>query len=324
MKAVIYTKYGPPDVLKLEEVGRPAPKNNEVLIRVHATTVSAPDYRIRSMKVSMLFWLPARIAYGFIRPRRTILGREVAAVGRDVESFKEGDRVFGYDSSGFGAYAEYVCRPEEGAMAIKPSNMTYEEAASVPHGALAALFFLRKGSIKSGEQILINGAAGAVGSNAVQLAKHFGAQVTGVCSAPQAEMVKSLGADKIIDYAKADFTVNGKTYDVIFDTFGNTSFSRCKSSLKQKGRYIPTVFGLLQLVQMLWTAMIGSKKVICAISPESKADLLFLKDLIEEGKIRSVIDRRYRLDETAEAHRYVESGKKKGNVVITVEHKNNT
>jgi NADPH:quinone reductase-like Zn-dependent oxidoreductase len=329
MKAIVYHKYGSPDVLKLEEVEKPTPKDNEVLIRVYATTVTAADYRIRSFTVSIGFWLPARIAFGLIRPKRTILGAELAgeieAVGKDVKLFRKGDQVFGYDGSGFGAYAEYTCRPEESAVAIKPANMTYEEAAAVPHGALAALFFLKdKGNIQSGQKVLIYGASGGVGTFAVQLAKYFGAEVTGVCSTANSEMVKSLGADKVIDYTKEDFTQTGQTYDIIFDTVGKTSFSRCKSLLKQKGFYLLTVFDFPQIVQMLWTSMIGGKKVICTIVPERTEDLIFLKELVEAGKIKSVIDRRYPLEHIAEAHRYAEKGHKKGNVVITLAHNNKT
>jgi NADPH:quinone reductase-like Zn-dependent oxidoreductase len=325
MKAIIYTKYGPPDVLQLKEVEKPAPKDNEVLIRVYATTVTAADYRIRSFKVSMGFWLPARIAFGLLRPKRTILGAELAgdieAVGKDVKLFKKGDQVFGYDGSGFGAYAEYVCRPEGGALAIKPTNMTYEEAAAVPHGALAALFFLReKGNIQNGQKVLIYGASGAVGTAAVQIARYFGAEVTGVCSTTNLELVRSLGADKVVDYTKEDFTKNDETYDIIFDTVGKTSFSRCKSLLNRSGFYLLTVFDFPQLVQMLWTSMVGSKKVICAVGTERADDLIFLKDLVEAGKIISVIDRRYPFEQTAEAHAYAEKGHKKGNVIITLDH----
>jgi NADPH:quinone reductase-like Zn-dependent oxidoreductase len=325
MKAIVYTKYGPPDVLQLKEIAKPAPRDNEVLIKVYATSVTAADYRIRGFKVSIGLWLPARIALGLIRPRRTILGAELAGeiedIGKNVKLFRKGDQVFGYDGTEFGAYAEYTCRPEEGALAIKPANMTYEEAAAVPHGGLAALFFLRdKGNIQNGQKILIYGASGAVGTFAVQLAKYFGAEVTGVCSTTNLEMVRSLGADKVIDYTKEDFTKSGEAYDIIFDTVGKTSFSRCKNSLEKNGRYIITVFDIPQIIQMLWTSVTGSKKVICAIASEKKENLIFLKELVEAGKIKSTIDRRYPFEQTAEAHRYAEKGHKKGNVVITLDH----
>jgi NADPH:quinone reductase-like Zn-dependent oxidoreductase len=249
------------------------------------------------------------------------LAGEIEAIGKEVKLFKKGDQVFGYDGSKFGAYAEYVCRPEEGALAIKPANMTYEEATAVPHGGLAALFFLRdKGNIQSGQKVLIYGASGGVGTAAVQLARYFGAEVTGVCSTTNVEMVRSLGADKVIDYTKEDFTENGQTYDIIFDTVGKTSFSRCKNSLEKNGRYILTVFDVPQIIQMLWTSVTGSRKVICAVASEKKEDLIFLKELVEAGEIRSVIDRRYPLEETAAAHAYAEKGHKKGNVVITLDH----
>ncbi|RLC68339.1 MAG: NAD(P)-dependent alcohol dehydrogenase [Chloroflexi bacterium] len=330
MKAIVYTKYGPPDVLQLKDVEKPTPKDNEVLIKVLATTVTSGDWRARSLKVpSLLFWLPSRIFFGFRKPKRTILGTELSgeieALGKDVKLFKEGDQVFVSTGAGFGAYAEYICLAEEGVLAIKPANMTYEEAAAVPFGALTALYFLRdKGNIQRGQKVLIYGASGGVGTFAVQLAKYFEAEVSGVCSTPNLEMVKSLGADKVFDYTKDDFTKSGQTYDIIFDTVGKTSYSHCKNSLKQKGRYLATVLGLQEILLMLWTSMIGSKKIIGAITVERTEDLIFLKELIEAGKIKSVIDRRYPLEQTADAHRYVEKGHKKGSVVITLEHNDKT
>jgi len=322
MKAIVYTKFGPPEVLHLQEVEKPTPKDNEVLIKIYATTVVKED---PDMRASPGF-------NGFLKPRNPILGQELAgeveAVGRDVTRFKLGDQVFGIDS--FGAYAEYKCMPEGGALAIKPANMSYEEAASIPNGALTALPFLRdKGNIQSGQTVLIYGASGSVGIAAVQLAKYYGAEVTGVCSTANLDWVKSLGADQVIDYTQEDFTENGKTYDIIFDTVGKRSFSECKGSLTDEGIYLATVPTPVIMLQALWPAKGGSKKVKFAATGlrparEKIKDLAFLTELIEAGKIKAVIDRRYPLEQTAEAHRYVEKGHKKGNVVITVEHHSKT
>jgi NADPH:quinone reductase-like Zn-dependent oxidoreductase len=336
MKAIVYTKYGPPDVLRLKEVEKPTPKDNEVLIRIHATTVTYGDTSARNFKkisprkftMPIPLWPITKIMFGFRKPRKQILGSEFAgeieSVGKDVKQFKEGDQVFGYLGPNMGAYAEYLCMPEDGLVAIKPANMTYEEAAVVPGGAIVALNLLRKVNIQSGQKVLINGASGMIGSQAVQLAKYFGADVAGVCGTPRLEFVKSLGADKVIDYTKEDFTQSGETYDLIFDILGKSSFSRCKSSLKQNGRYLLASFKMRQLFQMLWTSMIGSKKVICAMASEKTKDLIFIKELVEAGKIKTVIDRRYPLEQTAEAHRYFEEGHAQGKVVITVEHDNKT
>ena len=320
MKAIVYTEFGPPDVLQLKEVEEPTPKDNEVLIRIHATTVATEDPGVRG----------SRGLNGLRKPRHPILGEylagEIESVGKHVKLYRKGDQVYGNTGMSYGAYAEYICMSEEGALAIKPTNMTYEEAAAVPHGGVTALPFLRDtANIQSGQTVLINGASGSVGTAAVQLAKYFGAEVTGVCSTTNLELVKSLGADKVIDYTKEDFTRSGQTYDVIFDAVGKSSFSRCKSSLKQKGVYLTTVPTLAILPQVLWTSMIGGKKARFAatgLRPASAMtkDLLFLKELIEAGKMRSVIDRRYPLEQIAEAHRYVEKGRKRGNVVITLEH----
>jgi NADPH:quinone reductase-like Zn-dependent oxidoreductase len=313
----VYTKFGPPDVLHLQEVEKPAPKDNEVLIKIVATTVVKED---PDMRASPGF-------NGFLKPRNPILGQELAgeieAIGRDVTRFKPGDQVFGFDM--FGAYAEYKCMPENGALAIKPANISYEDAASVPNGALTALPFLRdKGKIQSGQTVLIYGASGSVGAAAVQLARYYGAEVTGVCSTTNLEWVKSLGADQVIDYTQEDFTENGKTYDIILDTVGKRSFSECKGSLTDEGIYLSTVPTPVIMLQALWSAKSGSKKVKFAATglrsaSEKIKDLVFLTELIETGKIKPVIDRRYPLEQMAEAHRYVEKGHKKGNVVITLE-----
>jgi NADPH:quinone reductase-like Zn-dependent oxidoreductase len=321
MKAIVCTEYGSPDVLQLKEVEKPTPKDNEVLIRIYSTTVTSGDLRIRKADP-----FAVRFLYGLLRPKKiTILGSDLAgeieAVGKNVKRFKEGDQVFAGTGISLGSNAEYICLFEEGAVAIKPANMTYEEAAAVPFGAVTSLIFLRdKGNIQSGQKVLIYGASGALGRAAVQLAKYFGAEVTGVCSTANLELVKSLGADKVIDYTKENFAKRGQTYDIIFDTIGKSLFSDCLRSLKQKGVYLRAVhMDLPPILRGLWTSMTSSKKVIGGVAIARQEDLIFLKDLIEEGKMKAVIDRRYPLEQTAEAHKYVEQGHKKGTVVITVE-----
>ncbi|HEY5669174.1 MAG: NAD(P)-dependent alcohol dehydrogenase [Anaerolineales bacterium] len=333
MKAIVWTKYGPPDVLELREVEKPTPKDNEVLIKIHATTVTAGDCELRSLKLPIYISLPLRIWLGFREPRsNTIPGTELAgkieAVGKYIKKFKVGDQVFGSAGMGFGANAEYLCLPEEpgemeGGVAIKPTNMTYEEAATVPFGGRDALHFLRKGNIQSGQKILINGAGGSIGTFAVQLAKYFGAEVTAVDSTAKLDMLTSIGADHVIDYTLEDFTKRGEIYDVIFDVVGKISFLRSNKALKQNGTYLLANPGS-QVVQGLWTSLTSSKKVIMQTASGTIADLIFLKELIEAGKIKTVIDRRYPLEQTAEAHRYVETGQKQGNVVITVDHDDKT
>lgn len=330
MKAIVWTEYGPPDVLQLKEVEKPTPKDNDVLIKIHATTVTAGDCEIRSLRIPILFRLPMRLYVGLRKPKRmTILGQELAgeveAVGKDVKLFRQGDQVFATTGLSLGAYAEYIClseKPEEGVLAIKPANMTYEEAAAVPVGGLEALHFLRKGNVQSGQKLLINGAGGSIGTFAVQLAKYFGAEVTGVDSTGKLGMLRSIGADQVIDYTQEDFTKSGETYDVIFDVVGKSSFSRSMRSLKQNGRYLLANPGLAQMVRGLWTSKRSSKKVIIGTANHRVEDLTFLKELIEAGKMKSVIDRRYSLEQIPEAHSYVEKGYKTGNVVITVEHNN--
>ena len=325
MRAIVYTKYGSPDVLQLKEVDKPTVKDNEVLIRIYATVVTPSDSAGRKGDPFII-----RFFTGLRRPKNTILGSELAgeieAVGKDVKLFKKGDQVFGGSGTSFGAHAEFICLPEEGALAIKPAIMTYDEAAAISDGALTALPFLRdKANIQSGQKVLINGASGSVGTSAVQLAKYFGAEVTGVCSTTNLELVKSLGADKVVDYTREDFTKTGQTYDIIFDAVGKSSFSRCKSSLKQGGVYLLTVPTLAIFLQTLWTSKIGSKKAMIAFtglrsSSEKTKDLILIKELVEAGKIKSVIDRRYPLEQTADAYTYVDKGHKKGSVVITLDH----
>ncbi|HSL31515.1 MAG TPA: NAD(P)-dependent alcohol dehydrogenase [Anaerolineales bacterium] len=319
MKAVVYTKFGSPNVLALKEMAKPVPGDNEVLIRIHATTVATEDPGMRRS--------PG--LNGFTKPRKPILGfylaGQVEAVGRDVKRFKKGDRIYGNTGMSFlGTYAEYKSMPEDAPLASVPQNMTYEEAAAIPNGALTALPFLRdKGSIRSGQKVLINGASGAVGTSAVQIAKSFGTEVTGVCSTTNIDLVKSLGADYVIDYTKEDFTKNGQTYDIIFDTVGKISFKHCKASLTENGIYLSTVPSPATFIQTLWTSRTGGKKVGIAATglrpaSEKLKDLIFINELIEAGKLHAVIDRCYPLEEIADAHRYVETGHKKGNVVITL------
>jgi NADPH:quinone reductase-like Zn-dependent oxidoreductase len=332
MKAIVCTEYGGPQVLQLHEIEKPVAKNNEILIRIHAASVNFGDRMARNFKaitprqfnMPFLFWLMTKISFGLRQPKITVLGSEFAgeieAAGRDVKRFKPGDQVFGYPGLSFGAYAEYLCLPEDGVLAIKPANMTYEEAAVAPYGAIMALNLLRRVNIQPGQKVLVNGASGGIGSAALQLAKYFGAEVTGVCAAPRVEFVKSLGADKVIDYTKEDFTQNGETYDLIFDILGKSSFSHCKRSLKPNGILLFASFKLKQLLQMFWTSMSGGRKVICALAPGAVEDLNSIKELIEAGRIKSVIDRCYPMEQAAEAHRYVGEGHKKGNVVIRMDY----
>ena len=330
MKVIGYTKFGSPDVLQLQEVAKPAPKDNQVLVKIHATTVNYGDLAARNFKaisarefhMPFFFWIMAKLAFGLSKPTIGVLGNELSgeieAVGKDVKRFKQGDQVFGYPGQSFGAYAEYLCLPEDGCLAIKPANLTYEEAAVLPYGALMALNLLRKMNIQPGQKVLINGASGGIGSAAVQIARYYGAEVTGVCGSAGLEFVKALGAEHVIDYTKEDFTQNGETYDLIFDILGKSSFSRCQNSLKPNGVQLFASFKMKQLFQMLWTSRTSGRKVICALAPGSLEDLISVKELIEAGKIKAIIDRSFPLEQAAEAHRYVETGCKKGNVVITV------
>ena len=315
MKAIVCTKYGPPEVLQIKEVETPSPKPNEVLIRVLATTVHIGDTKIRRFEPGLgpvrdFFFKPImRILVGFAGPRKKILGMELSgeieAIGNDVTRFKEGDPVFASTEFRFGAHAQFCCLPEDGILAIKPSTMTHEEAAPVSNGGITALVHLRRANIRNGHRVLIYGASGSVGTYAIQIAKHFGAEVTAVCSTPNLAMVKSLGADKVIDYTHQDFTQSGETYDVIYDAVGKIEPSKRKKSLSKSGLYLNVL------------AMSGNIKL-------KVDDLYSLRDLCEAGKLRSVIDRRYPMEEIVEAHRYVDTGHKRGNVVITIEHNGKT
>jgi len=327
MRAIVFTRWGSPDVLELREVDKPIPKDNEVLIRIEATTVTAGDCELRGLKQPFMLQLLMRIGFGFRGPRRRVLGQELAgeieSVGKDVKLFREGDQVFAHTGFGMGAYAEYVCLAEEpegteGLLAMKPANMTFEEAAALPLGGLEALHHLRRGNVQSGEKVLINGAGGSIGTIAIQLARYFGAEVAAVDSTGKLDMLRSIGADEVVDYTQEDFTKRGETYDVIFDVVGKSSFSECMGSLKENGRYLSANPGLLQMFRGGGTSTRGSKTAMVGNVAYGPGDLVFLKELVEAGKIRTVIDRSYPLEQMAEAHRYVERGGKKGNVVITV------
>ena len=332
MKAILWTKYGPPEGLQLQEVEKPTPKDNELLIKVHAATVTAGDCEMRGLKLAFYFALPIRLYAGLRKPTRVkILGMEMAgeieAVGKDVKLFKEGDQVFGVFGFEVGTYTEWACISEDyedATMAIMPSNMTYEEAAAVPVGGLEALHFLRKGNIKSGEKILINGAGGSIGTFGIQLAKSYGAEVTAVDSTAKLDMMRSIGADHVIDYTQEDFTKRIETYDVIFDVVGKASFSGSMRRLNKNGRYLLANPTLRKMIRGFLRSKISNKKAISGVSSYKTEDLVHLRELIEAGTMKSVIDRCYPLEETAEAHKYVETGQKKGNVVITVIQNNNT
>lgn len=325
MKAMIWTRYGPPDVLQLQEVAKPTPKDDEVLIRIYATTVTAGDCELRGLHVPLALRLPLRLWLGFRKPRKPILGQEFAgeveAVGNEVTRFKKGDQVFGWAGLRLSTYAQYTCLPAGGVLALKPTTMTYEEAATLSIGGLDALYFLKKGNIQSGQAMLINGAGGSIGTYAIQLARYYGAEVTAVDSTGKLGLLRSLGADHVIDYTQADFTKSGKTYDVIFDVIGKSSFSRSIRSLTSNGRYLLGNAGLSQQLRGRWISRGSSKQVILwatRSASEYADDCKFLKELIEAGKIQAVIDQCYPLEQTAEAHRYVETGHKKGHVVISV------
>ena len=320
MKAAVHTRYGPPDVVRISEVDKPAAKDNEVLVKVHATTVSRTDSGLRAAKPFI-----NRFFTGLLRPRVTVLGNEFAgaveAVGRGVTFFEVGDRVFGYNGTRFGAHAEYVAMPQDGSLATMPAKVTYEEAAPSTEGSHYALSLIRKAKIRSGQDVLVNGATGAIGSAAVQLLKHLGANVTAVCASEHLELVKGLGADRVIDYTAQDFTKDPQTYDVILDAVGKSSFGRCKRLLKPGGIYLSSDLGPLSQnpILALITPLVGGKRVMFPIPKDDQEMARYLKGLLESGAFKPVIDRRYRLDQIVEAYTYVETGQKIGNVVISVE-----
>ncbi len=327
MKAIIYTQYGSADVLHLAEVPKPTPKEDEVLIKIHAATVTTGDVNMRGFTfVPPGFGPLPRLMFGLRAPKKQILGVELAgeieAVGQNVTRFKPGDQVFGINSAHVGAYAEYVCWPEAAPLVHKPANLSYEEAAALPFGAGTALPFVRnRAKVQPGHKVLVVGASGGVGNYIVQLASYYGAEVTGVCSTKNVDMVKSLGADHIIDYTQEDYTKRGKTYDMIFATVvGKTSFARARQALKPNGLYLTIAGGPKEMFQAMWTSMRGGKKVIASPVTENADDLRFLAELAEAGAIKAFIDRCYPLEQTAEAHRYVDTGRKRGNVVISMAH----
>lgn len=328
MRAIVYHRYGPPDVLRLEEVKKPVPKDHEVLIKVRATTVTSGDWRVRSLDVPAGFRLISRLIFGVFRPRQPILGTELAgvveSVGKDVTRFKAGDEVFAYSDASMGCHAEYKALPETAPVALKPADLTFEEAAALSFGGTTALAFLRKGKIRRGEKVLINGASGSVGTAAVQLARHFGAHVTGVCSGANLDLVKSIGADRVIDYTKKDFAGSGETYDIIVDTAGTVPFSRGQHALREGGRLLLVLGRLTDLLQIPWVSLTSSKRVIAGPVSGQAEDLRFLAKLVEAGAFKPVIDRQYRFEHMTEAHRYVDQGHKKGNVVITLENDTGT
>lgn len=326
MRAVVCTKYGSPEVLQLKEVEKPTPKDNEVLIKINSTTVTAGDTRMRSFNVPISFWLPARIVLGFRKPKKEIPGMELAGViekvGKDVTKYKSGDQVFAWiTDNGFGGYAEYKCLPEDCLMAIKSDKVSFEDVVALPVGGRTALYFLQQANIQTGQKVLIYGASGSVGTYAVQLAKHFGANVSAVCSTTNLELVKSLGADKVIDYTNEEFTKNGEVYDVIFDTVGKYPFSTALKVLKKNGFFLHSVASPGMSIRMKFTSLITGKNMVGG-GPRGgfakSEDLVYLQELVESKKIKTVIDKIYPLEQIVEAHRYVDSGRKKGNVVIKI------
>ncbi len=326
MKAIVWTKYGSPDGLQLKDVEKPTPKENEILIKVHATSVTAGDCEMRRLELPLMLSFPVRLYAGFLRPKRIpILGQELAGevveVGKNVTSYKVGDQVFGTTGFKFGAYAEYICLPEkpddaQGVLAFKPTNLTYEEATAVPTAGLEALHFLRKANTQHRKRVLIVGAGGSIGTFSIQLAKHLGAEVTGVDSTDKLEMIQSLGANHVIDHTMEDYTQSGEIYDLIIDVVGKGAIARRLKLLKEGGYYFLAYAGLSHILLSTWMSMTSNKKLKIELSSQKKEDLIFLKELMEAGKIKSVIDRKYPLEQTSDAHKYVETGQKLGNVVI--------
>lgn len=326
MKAMVWTGYGPPEVLQMQEVETPVPEENEVRVRIHATTVTAGDCEMRTLRLPMFLGLPMRFYAGFFRPvRMTILGQEFAgeveSVGEKVTRFAAGDRVFGVPGFSLGGYAEYICVAESGSdavLAAMPANLSYEQAAAVPFGGMESLHFLRKARVQSGEHVLVNGAGGSIGTFGVQLAKYYGAQVTAVDSAAKLDMLRSIGADQVVDYTQEDFTQRGESYDVIFDVIGKSPYAASLRALKPNGRYVLANPRLSHLARRLFSSPPGGRQVISATAVRTTEDLLFLKDLVEAGKLKTVIDRTYPLEQMVEAHKYVETGRKQGNLIVTI------
>jgi NADPH:quinone reductase-like Zn-dependent oxidoreductase len=324
MRAFVCRRYGGPEFVELADVPKPVPRDNEVLVRIQATTVTSGDWRVRTLCVPAGLGLVARLGFGFTGPRQPILGTEMAgtieSVGKDVTRFRVGDAVFGFPGGAMGCHAEYRTMPEDGRLARKPANLSFEEAASLPFGASTSLHFLRKAGIRPGDKVLVIGASGGVGTAMVQLAKHVGAEVTGVTSTSNLALVAALGADKVIDYTRDDFTTRSVTYDVVVDTVGKTSFARCRPVLKDKGRLLAVAAGLPEMLATLWAPLTGSRRVIAGPAAERVEDMAEMATLAEAGALKPVIDRRYRFAQMAEAHAYVETGRKRGSVVVSVDH----
>jgi NADPH:quinone reductase-like Zn-dependent oxidoreductase len=327
VKAILHTRYGPPDLLQIKEVDKPTPKDNEVLVAIHATTVSTGDCNMRNFTFVTRSMLPfAKLMFGIGKPwKARVLGTELAgeveSVGKDVKKFKKGDRIVASTGMAGGGHAQYTCLPETGALVLKADSLSWEEAVSIPFGANTALYFLRDlGKLEAGQQLLIIGASGSIGSAGVQLAKHFGATVTAVCSGANIDMVTSLGADRATDYTKEDFTTKADTYDVIFDIVGATSFRRCRHALKPHGVFLQNIMGFTGMVGILWTSIAGDQKLKGGVAMENPARMSFIADLVATGKLKPIVDRSFPLERIAEAFKHVERGHKKGNVVITVAH----